>query len=114
MSKIDDKGFANSSANIEIDLSERVAQGRYANLAIISHSPAEFVFDFAAFLPGMQKPRVNNRVLMTPEHAKKLFLSLKENIDCYEKNLGTIDVSPISRSQPVNPDTINTPKIGEA
>ncbi|MFI3327993.1 MAG: DUF3467 domain-containing protein [Rikenellaceae bacterium] len=114
MSKIDEKGFANANSNIEIDLNEKIAQGRYANLAIISHSPTEFVFDFAAFLPGMQKPRVNNRVLLTPEHAKRLYISLKDNIERYEKNLGTIDITHIQKPQKSSPDNINNPIIGEA
>ncbi len=101
--------------DMEIDLSEEIAQGCYANLAIISHSPTEFILDFASMLPGMPKPKVNNRVILTPEHAKRLFMSLKDNIARYENNFGEI-VSPTPSSKAQDPFSIlnHTPKVGEA
>ena len=66
---------------MEIDLGEDVAQGNYINLAIIAHSVSEFIIDFATVLPG---------VILTPEHAKRLPLSLQENITRYESNVGKI------------------------
>lgn len=104
-----------SHRDVEVDLSEKIAQGRYANLAIISHSPTEFIIDFASMLPGMPKPKVNNRVILTPEHAKRLFLSLQDNLARYEGNFGEIE-GPAKKSQAQDPFTIlnNTPKVGEA
>ncbi len=104
-----------SKRDVEVDLSEDIAQGCYANLAIISHSPTEFILDFASMLPGMQKPKVNNRVILTPEHAKRLIQSLQDNISRYERNFGAIDGNS-REAQPQDPFAIlnNTPKIGEA
>ncbi|MGN0032575.1 MAG: DUF3467 domain-containing protein [Candidatus Limimorpha sp.] len=75
---------------ISIDISESVADGVYSNLAIISHSPSEFVLDFAQIVPPMQKAKVRSRVIMTPQHAKRLFRALAENINRYESNFGPI------------------------
>ena len=65
---------------LSIDLKQEVAKGSYSNLAIITHSHSEFIIDFATMLPGLPKPEVNNRIIMTPEHAKRLFLALQDNI----------------------------------
>lgn len=73
---------------MEIDLGEDVAQGNYINLAIIAHSVSEFIIDFATVLPGVPKAKVKSRVILTPEHAKRLLLSLQENITRYESNVG--------------------------
>ena len=70
----------NNQHKLEFELSPEVAQGQYANLAIIAHSASEFILDFAAMLPGLQKAKVKSRIVTTPEHAKKLMLSLQENI----------------------------------
>ena len=75
---------------IEIQLDEQVAQGNYCNLAIIAHSTSEFILDFATMLPGLQKPEVGNRIIMTPEHAKRLLLALQDNIGKYESQNGPI------------------------
>lgn len=101
--------------DVEVDLNEKIAQGRYANLAIISHSPTEFIIDFASMLPGMPKPKVNNRVILTPEHAKRLYKSLHDNIARYESNFGEIE-GPSSSAQAQEALSIlnNSPKIGEA
>lgn len=77
---------------IEIQLDEQVAQGNYCNLAIIAHSNSEFIVDFATMLPGLQKARVKSRVILTPEHAKRLLLSLQENIARYENSVGKINI----------------------
>mgnify|MGYP003548939925 CR=1 FL=1 len=76
----------------EIHLDEQVAQGNYCNLAIIAHSTSEFILDFATMLPGLPKARVKSRVVLTPEHAKRLLLSLQENITRYESNIGKIEI----------------------
>ena len=77
---------------MEIELDAETAQGKYSNLAIISHSPSEFVLDFAAVLPGVQKAKVKSRIILTPEHAKALMLSLQENVARYERNVGPIEL----------------------
>ncbi len=77
---------------IEIQLDEQVAQGNYCNLAIIAHSTSEFIIDFATMLPGLPKARVKSRVVLTPEHAKRLLLSLQENITRYESAVGKINI----------------------
>ena len=77
---------------LNIELSEEVAQGNYSNLAIISHSTSEFIVDFATVLPGITKAKVKSRIILTPEHAKRLLLSLQENITRYESNMGKIEI----------------------
>ena len=77
---------------IDIELAENIAEGNYSNLAIISHSTSEFIIDFATMLPGLPKARVKSRVVLTPEHAKRLLLSLQENITRYENNIGKINI----------------------
>jgi predicted transcriptional regulator len=82
----------NKETQIQIELSEEVAQGTYSNLAVISHSASEFVIDFIRMVPGMQKAKVKSRIILTPEHAKRLLLALKENIDKFEQQNGPIRV----------------------
>ena len=77
---------------IDVELSAEVAQGHYSNLAIISHSTSEFIIDFAAILPGLPKANVKSRIILTPEHAKRLLLSLQDNVARYESNVGRIDL----------------------
>lgn len=77
---------------IDLELDAEVAQGHYSNLAIISHSPSEFILDFAAMLPGLPKPKVRSRIILTPEHAKRLLRSLQDNVARYEENFGCIDL----------------------
>lgn len=75
---------------INIELKEDVAQGIYANLAIITHSSSEFVLDFARVMPGIPKADVKSRIILTPEHAKRLLHALKDNIAKYESVHGQI------------------------
>ena len=93
---------------IDIELDEAVAQGNYSNLVIISHSTSEFILDFATMLPGLQKARVKSRIILTPEHAKRLLLSLQDNIVRYESNVGKIEI-PRPQSGPES-----GPKMGQA
>lgn len=79
-------------AEFDIELTEDVAQGTYSNLAIISHSTSEFVLDFVRIMPGMSKARVKSRIILTPEHAKRLVMSLQENISRYEAMVGKIEL----------------------
>lgn len=76
----------------QIELKPEVADGVYANLAVISHSSSEFVLDFIRVLPGVPKGQVKSRVILTPEHAKRLMLALQENIGKYESTFGTIQL----------------------
>ncbi len=76
---------------LNIELSEEVAEGTYANLAVISHSPTEFVLDFIRMMPNMPKAKVKSRVILTPHHAKKLLHALQDNINKYEAQHGKIN-----------------------
>ena len=75
---------------INIELSEEIAQGVYSNLAVITHSPSEFVIDFVRIVPGIPKAKVKSRVILTPEHAKRLLRALQENITKFESMQGKI------------------------
>jgi len=77
---------------LNIQLGEKEAEGIYANLAIISHSPAEFIIDFTRVLPGVPKTKVYSRIIMTPQHAKSFLNALKENIAKFETQFGEINV----------------------
>ena len=74
----------------KIELKPEIAKGSYSNLAIITHSHSEFIIDFATLLPGIQKPEVSNRIIMPPEHAKRLYLAIQDNINKYESQHGPI------------------------
>ena len=77
---------------ITIDLPEDMAEGTYANLAIIAHSQAEFVVDFVRTMPNVPKAKVKSRVILTPSHAKRLLHALTDNIKKYESQYGPIDL----------------------
>ena len=77
---------------LNIELSEEMAEGTYSNLAIITHSNAEFVVDFIRVMPGVPKAKVKSRIVLTPQHAKRLLLALGDNIVKYEEQNGTIDL----------------------
>ena len=86
---------------ISIELKAEVAKGTYSNLSIITHSRSEFVLDFAMVLPGLPKPEVNNRIIMAPEHAKRLLLALQENINKYESQNGNIELEENKMAFPI-------------
>ncbi|MBQ7771994.1 MAG: DUF3467 domain-containing protein [Bacteroidales bacterium] len=75
---------------IKIDVRPEVAKGEYSNLAIITHSHSEFILDFASMLPGLVKPEVHSRIIMNPEHAKRLLFALQDNVSKYESQNGPI------------------------
>lgn len=77
---------------IQIELSEEVAQGTYSNLAVISHSTSEFVLDFIRVVPGVPKAKVKSRIILTPEHAKRLLYALQDNIEKFEALNGNVSV----------------------
>ncbi|PUZ27871.1 Protein of unknown function [Chitinophaga costaii] len=82
---------------LNIELSEEMAEGTYANLAVITHSNAEFVVDFVNVMPGLPKAKVKSRIILTPQHAKRFMKAMLENIKKYESVHGTIqDQEPVS------------------
>lgn len=82
---------------LNIELSEEMADGIYSNLAIITHSNAEFVVDFVNVMPGIPKAKVKSRIILTPQHAKRFLKALTDNIKKYESLNGTIqDQEPIN------------------
>ena len=75
---------------LQIELKEEVAEGVYSNLAVIAHSSSEFVMDFVRIMPGVAKAQVKSRIVMTPEHTKRLVLALQDNLRKYESQFGEI------------------------
>jgi len=98
----------NKEQQVNIELDESTSQGTYSNLAIINHSPSEFVVDFVAIMPGTPKAKVKSRIILTPEHAKRFQGALADNIRRYEESHGEID----SKDQP--PIPLNFGPAGEA
>jgi len=82
-----------NSIQLQIELSENIAQGTYANLSIISHSSSEFILDFIRVMPGVPKAGVQSRIILAPEHAKRLLKTLEDNIGKYERIFGPIRLS---------------------
>ncbi len=76
---------------IKIELTPEVANGHYANLAVISHSASEFFLDFIAVAPNMPQAKVQSRIIMTPENAKNLLFALRDNLQKYESTFGEIE-----------------------
>jgi uncharacterized protein DUF3467 len=76
---------------LNIELSEEVAEGTYSNLAIITHSNSEFVIDFVKVMPGVPKAKVKSRIVLTPQHAKRLLNALKDNVEKFEGIHGKIE-----------------------
>lgn len=87
---------------INIELSEEIAEGIYSNLAMIAHSNSEFVIDFICLMSGVPKAKVKSRVIITPEHAKRFLLALKDNIEKYEANFGPIKRTEDTPKFPMN------------
>jgi len=78
---------------LNIELNEEIAQGTYSNLAIITHSTSEFILDFVRVMPGVPKASVKSRIILTPEHAKRLLLALQDNVKKFEVQNGPIKVN---------------------
>lgn len=89
---------AQMQQKINVELSPEVAQGEYANLAIITHSGAEFVIDFTRILPGVPQAKVKSRIIMTPQHTKSLLLALQDNIEKFENQHGEIKLQGIQNA----------------
>ena len=85
---------------IKIELDDNVGQGEYANFAVVTHSPAEFVMDYIRVLPGMTKSKVKSRIIMAPMHAKTLMRAIQDNIKKYEDKFGEIKITKGAKSGP--------------
>ncbi|MCD6418953.1 DUF3467 domain-containing protein [bacterium] len=89
------------NGKLQIELPEEVAEGIYANLVAIAHSPSEFVLDFVRAVPGVPKAKVQTRVIMTPINAKGLMKALEDNIKKYESKFGEIKVGEKSQGKTI-------------
>ncbi len=94
---------------INIEISDEVGEGIYSNLAIITHSPAEFIIDFVKMMPGVPKAKVKSRIILTPQHAKRLYKALKENVAKYENMYGEI-----RDAEGEIPFNLNLPPVAQA
>lgn len=106
MSVIETKQFQNMENNqsdnqLQIELKEDIAQGTYANLAIITHSSSEFILDFIRVMPGIPKAGVQSRIILAPEHAKRLLRALEDNIDKYERAFGKVNLGDEQSFPPI-------------
>ena len=98
----EEKESKKNSNQINIELSEEIAEGVYANLAMIAHSNSEFVIDFIRLMPGVPKAKVKSRIVITPEHARRLLAALEENVRKYEDTFGTIKSTNELPKFPIN------------
>lgn len=107
--------MAENNQQLQIELKPEVAEGIYANLAILTHSSSEFIADFVQMMPGLPKAQVRSRIIMAPEHAKRLLLALQDNVQKYEKQFGMIKLAqpqqPSNEGRTIAPFNI---KQGEA
>ena len=94
----------NNNQQLQIELKPEVAEGTYANLAIITHSSCEVITDFVQMMPGMPKAQVKSRIIMAPEHAKRLLLALQDNIQKYEQQFGAIRLQQPQQPQQPSPE----------
>lgn len=99
---MEDKTKKNPGNQINIELTEEVADGIYSNLAIITHSNSEFVIDFVKVMPGTPKAKVKSRILLTPQHAKRLQRALLDNIKKFESLHGDIKEQDAVQGIPIN------------
>lgn len=88
--------------NMNVQIDDKIAEGIYSNLALINHSPTEFVVDFIQMMPGLPKAKVKSRIILTPQHAKRLSRALSENVSRYEKQFGEIRENNQPPSMPMN------------
>ncbi len=87
---------------INIELTDEVADGIYSNLAIITHSQSEFIVDFVRIVPGTPKAKVKSRIILTPQHAKRLMMALTDNVKKYEMSNGVIKDTEMTPPLPMN------------
>lgn len=76
---------------LDIELNEEIAEGTYSNFAIITHSQTEFIVDFVRMMPGIPKGKVKSRIILAPQHAKRLLMALGDNLSRYEDAFGTVE-----------------------
>ena len=88
---------------LNIELNEDIAQGTYSNLAVITHSSSEFVIDFVRIMPGITKANVQSRIILTPEHAKRLLMALQDNLKKYESVHGQVKIKSGGTNVPAMP-----------
>ena len=100
---MEEQNKMNHPNQINIELKEDIAQGIYSNLAIISHSSSEFILDFVRIMPGIPKAEVKSRIILTPEHAKRLLLALGENVGKYEATHGLVKLEDRGPGFPLGP-----------
>jgi hypothetical protein len=86
--------------DLQVEMDDAVAEGVYANLAVMSHSSSEFVIDFLRLMPGVPKAKVKSRIVMTPEHAKRLLIAMQDNVRKYESQFGDILLNDIRMVAP--------------
>ena len=103
-----------NNQEIQFNIDPFVGKGIYANLAMITHSNCDFILDFACLLPGLPKANVGSRVIMVPEHAKRLLLALQENIYKYEQQYGKIQIPGLTQNRTVSPFRNGNENNGEA
>ena len=94
--------MADNKQQLQIEIKPEVAQGVYSNMVLSTHSSNEVILDFVSMMPGMPKANVASRVVMVPEHAKRLLFALQDNIAKYEAQFGKIEL----KNQPNGPRTI--------
>ncbi len=99
---MDDKKNPQQQGQLNIELSEEIAEGVYSNLAILTHSNAEFIIDFVQVMPGTPKAKVKSRIILTPQHAKRLLHALGDNIQKFEQVHGTIKEGDPNQGIPMN------------
>lgn len=95
---------------LNLELNAETAKGSYSNLAIVSHSPSEFVVDFAKVLPAMPKAIVSERIIMAPENAKRLLMALNENVQKFEAEFGPIVFKTPKEDGVIPPIPFGSPK----
>ncbi len=96
---------------LQIELGPQEAEGIYSNLAIITHSPAEFIIDFTRVTPGVPRARVHSRIIMTPQHFKMLLNAMKENMDRFESQYGQVRVDGQGEQHPFGFRTSGPPTM---
>lgn len=97
----EEKKQPNPPGQVSIELGEDVAEGIYSNLAVISHSNSEFVIDFIRLVPNVPKAKVKSRIILTPQHAKRLLVALNDNVKKFEAQHGKITDS--GKTPPIPP-----------
>jgi len=102
MAEEKDKDKGSNPNQINIELTEEIAEGIYSNLAMIAHSNSEFVIDFIRLMPGVPKAKVKSRIVITPEHALRLLNALKDNVEKFQKTFGPIKQTEEAPKFPIN------------